>query len=253
MKKELGIQIFSVRDRMTTREDAQYTLKKLSEYGYTELQTAGIPAWSWEEYAEDVKAAGLKVVGTHLPLETLENTEEAVRIHKLLGTTNAGIGSAPLDARNTIEGIGKFVTRANKVAEELSKHGLKFTYHNHHFEFTKFGNETMMDILVRELDEKNASFVLDTYWVHHAGASVNDWLYKLSGRIDILHLKDKGVKGMDTFITELGNGNLNFKSIVKVAEETGVKHYCYEQDNNFTVNPLESAKVSAKYFLSELA
>ena len=45
MKKELGIQLFSVRDRMKTREDAQYTLKKLKEYGYTQVQTAGVPVW----------------------------------------------------------------------------------------------------------------------------------------------------------------------------------------------------------------
>ncbi len=253
MKKELGIQIYSVRDRMTTREDAQYTLKKLREYGYTQLQTAGIPSWGWEAYAEDVKSAGLTVIGTHVGLDLLENTEEAVRVHRLLGTTNAGIGSAPLDARSKIEGLNKFICRANKVGEELSKHGMKFTYHNHHFEFAKIGNETMMDILVRELDPKTTSFVLDTYWVQHAGGFVNEWIERLVGRIDILHLKDKAVKGYDPIITELGNGNLNFKSIMKTAEAAGVKYYCYEQDEGFAINPLESAKVSAKYFLENLA
>jgi sugar phosphate isomerase/epimerase len=186
-------------------------------------------------------------------MDLLENTEEAVRVHQLLGTTNAGIGGAPLNARSTVEGLMKFIDQANKAAEELAKHGMKFTYHNHHFEFNKFGNETMMDILVRELDPKNCSFVLDTYWLQHAGAFVNEWIEKLAGRVDILHLKDKRVKDRETFMAELGYGNMNFKSVMETAEKAGVKYYCYEQDTDHSINPLESAKVSAKYFLSELA
>lgn len=253
MKKELGIQLFSVRDRMKTREDAQYTLKKLKEYGYTQVQTAGVPVWGHEAFAEDVKNAGLTVVGTHLGFDLIKDTEECVRVHNILGTTNAGIGGAPSGTRDSIEAVSNFCNEANKAAEALSKYGMKFTYHNHSFEFAKIGNERMIDILVRELDPKYCSFVLDTYWVQNAGGFVNEWIEKLAGRIDILHLKDRAVKGNDGYITELGNGNLNFKSIVKTAEETGVKYFCYEQDGNHALNPLESAKVSAEFFFNELA
>ena len=247
MKKELGIQLFSVRDRMTTREDAQYTFKKLKEYGFTQVQTAGVPAWGFEAFAQDVKDAGLTVVGTHLGFDLIQNTEECVRAHNILGTTNAGIGGA------SAETVSKFCEDANLAAEKLSKFGMKFTYHNHSFEFGKVGNERVIDILVRELDPKNCSFVLDTYWVQNAGGFVNEWIEKLAGRIDILHLKDRAVKGNDGYITELGNGNLDFKSIMKTAEATGVKYFCYEQDSGHVINPLESAKQSAEFFFNELA
>ena len=253
MKKELGIQLYSVRDRMTTREDAQYTFKKLKEYGFTQVQTAGVPAWGFEAFAQDVKDAGLTVVGTHLGFDLIENTEECVRVHNILGTTNAGIGGAPGGVCASAETVSKFCEDANLAAEKLSKFGMKFTYHNHSFEFGKVGNERVIDILVRELDPKNCSFVLDTYWVQNAGGFVNEWIEKLAGRIDILHLKDRAVKGNDGYITELGNGNLDFKSIMKTAEATGVKYFCYEQDSGHVINPLESAKQSAEFFFNELA
>ena len=254
MKKELGIQLYSVRDRMTTRDDTQHTFKKLKEYGFTQVQTAGVPAWGFEAFAQDVKDAGLTVIGTHLGFDLIQNTEECVRVHNILGTTNAGIGGAPNGACDSAEAVAKFCEDANRAAEALSKYGMKFTYHNHSFEFKKVGNDTVMDILVRELDPKNCSFVLDTYWVQHAGAFVNEWIEKLAGRIDILHLKDKAIKGFDTgYITELGSGNLNFKSIMKTAEATGVKYFCYEQDSGHVINPLESAKQSAEFFFNELA
>ena len=64
--------------------------------------------------------------------------------------------------------------------------------------------------------------------------------------------KDKGIPfgSNDGDITELGNGNINFKEVIRVAEAIGVQDYCYEQDRNFVVNSLESAKQSAEYFFS---
>ena len=62
--------------------------------------------------------------------------------------------------------------------------------------------------------------------------SVNALGEKLAGWVDILHLKDKEVAfgSNDGHITEVGSGNLDFASIIKTAEATGVKHLCVEQD-----------------------
>ena len=38
---KIGIQLYSVRDHLTTEESARETFKKLRELGYTEAQTAG--------------------------------------------------------------------------------------------------------------------------------------------------------------------------------------------------------------------
>lgn len=38
---KIGIQLYSVRDHLTTKESAREIFKKLRELGYTEAQTAG--------------------------------------------------------------------------------------------------------------------------------------------------------------------------------------------------------------------
>ena len=253
MKKELSIQAYTVRDRMATAEQTADTFKQLASFGFTGIQTAGFPTTA-EDYAAAAKAAGLRIVGTHASFDLLMDTAEAVRVHNILGTTNAGIGGMPglWDADFNKAKLDDCIEKANQVGENLSKFGMKFTYHHHAKEFAKIGNETMMDILVRELDPKTCTFVLDTYWLQHGGVAILEWLEKLAGRVDILHLKDKGIPfgSNDGDITELGNGNINFKEVIRVAEATGVQEYCYEQDRNFVVNSLESARQSAEYFFS---
>ena len=94
MKKELSIQAYTVRDRMATAEQTADTFKQLASFGFTGIQTAGFPTTA-EDYATAAKAAGLRIVGTHASFDLLMDTAEAVRVHNILGTTNAGIGGMP--------------------------------------------------------------------------------------------------------------------------------------------------------------
>lgn len=254
MKKTLSIQVFSVRDKMTTAEETRETFKALSSYGYTGIQTAGAFSFGVEEYAAAAKAANLEVVGTHWGMNNLLDTEDAVRTHKILDTKYAGVGalSSVKEENWSKEALLKYIDTCNGVGEALAPYGLTFTYHHHAFEFASYGNETMMDIFVKELNPKTTSFVLDTHWLQKGGVNIIEWLQKLEGRVKILHLKDYGVNFGENngFITELGSGNINFPEVIKAAEAAGVEHLCYEQDNCHKVDSLESAKVSAEYFYS---
>jgi sugar phosphate isomerase/epimerase len=92
--------------------------------------------------------------------------------------------------------------------------------------------------------------VLDTYWVQHGGYDVRKMLERLRGRVDILHLKDMGAFGENNapYITEIGNGNINFEDIIPLAEEIGVKDFVVEQDCNFTTgNAFDSIVTSFNY------
>ena len=155
--------------------------------------------------------------------------------------------------RTDLGELKKFIADFNRAAESYAKHGFKLTYHNHHFEFVRIdGYKTLMDILAEELDPNNISFVADTCWIAAGGASVNAWLEKLAGRIDILHLKDLTVVhdntvGIKPYLTEVGYGNLDWDSILKTAEQIGVKHYVVEQDTNFTGSPFNSLGMSAEF------
>ena len=236
MIKKLGVQLYTIRDAMKDEDSIRESFLKLKELGYDEGQTAGFFVGA-KKFAEIAKETGLSICGTHCGFEEL--------IADLLGTKNIGIGGMPGWARESLEALEKFVGQANEFASKVNKYGFKFTYHNHSFEFSKLGGKRMMDVLADGLDPKTTSFVLDTYWVQHGGGDVRAWMEKLAGRIDILHLKDMGMAGSQ-FITEIGQGNINFDGIIEVAEKIGVKHYVVEQDT-CPGDPFDSLKISRDY------
>lgn len=252
--KELGLQIYTVRKYTATPEDMAEAMKQIREIGYTSVQTAGAPATidAAKQYKASADAAGLSICGTHISWQLLlDDIDTAIEIHKILGTDNVGIGGMPTEARESKENLFAFIKQANSIARRLAKEGMKFTYHNHSFEFKKYDGKTIMDILIDEFDS-NISFVLDTYWVQHGGYDVRKLMERLAGRIDILHLKDMGACGGEKFnvpyITEIGNGNINFEDIIPLGERIGVKHFVVEQDLNFTTgDAMESIKTSYEY------
>lgn len=226
--EKLGLQVYSVRDTMGDAQGIRMSFKKIKSLGYDIIQTAGcqIP---YAEYAKIAKEEGLEICGTHENFaELCKDPEKAMENHKILGTTNIGIGGYRVE---TLEDIEQFIEKANRFADTIYEKGFKFTYHNHSYEFKRFSNgKTMMEMLIEGLDPEKTSFVLDTYWVQHAGGDVCYWIEKLAGRIDILHLKGMGVQNNDPYITEIGADNMNWKDILETAEKAGVKYYVVEQD-----------------------
>lgn len=248
MIKKLGVQIFTVRDYLQTEDDVKRSFEKLYNIGYREIQTAGLYDFTTpEKFAQTAKDSGLEIIGTHVPMPEIEsNIDKLIEMHKIYGTTNMGIGSMPglFAGQATPEFVEEFVERFNKCAKKASEHGIKLTYHNHHYEFLKHNGKFIMDTLIDGFDKENISFVLDTYWLQAGGVSIIEYMNKCAGRVDILHLKDYMVRLKEECIyTEVLNGNINFASVVDTAEKIGVKHYVVEQDF-CPGDPFESLKIS---------
>ena len=262
--KEFGLQLYSVRDHMTDEAGIKETFLKLAEMGYTTGQTAGTYDFiAPEKFAEYAKEAGIKICGTHYNWDRIRNdVEGTVAYHKALGTTNVGIGGMPFDARANVEKLNAFIDEFNACAAKYAEYGMKLTYHNHSFEFKKLEDgRTLFDHLVEKFDKENVSFVLDTYWLQHGGKDIREMIELLAGRVDILHIKDmeacRDVRIGETtvsvpYITEIGSGNLNFKSIIATAEACGVKCFVVEDDRAVEVGSFDAVKKSADYIKANL-
>lgn len=252
--KEFGLQIYSVRDKMTDAESIRSTFHALKEMGYSSIQTAGAPAIPYEQYAEYAREAGLKIIGTHENFKLMqEDFQASLALHKTMGAQYMGIGSFKPEPLNDLQSWEQFTETANAIGEKCAEHGMKFTYHNHSHEFIKMSDgRIVMDLLAEKLDPRYTSFVLDTYWVQHGGGDVRGWMEKLKGRIDILHLKDmKRIPYFDEkrgnqMFAEIGQGNLDWERILETAERVGVKHYIVEQDT-CDGDSLDSVRMSAEY------
>lgn len=246
--------MYTVRHHVRDDASLEATFARMAEIGYTEAQTAGRES---AEYARIAKSCGIDVIGTHYSFDAILNSpDETLKLHEAIGTTNIGIGAMPQDARADVESFYRFVDNFNKAAAIYAKHGYKLTYHNHAFEFVDIApGINRMEYMYDNFDKNNVSFVLDTCWVAKAGADVCDWMRRLDGRIDILHLKDLKVvyandNGWDTEhrYCEIGNGNLSWDCILDVAEKIGVKHYVVEQDGGWMDgDPFKSIEISRKY------
>ena len=252
--KEIGLQIYTVRDFTKTPEELAETMKRIREIGYTHIQTAGAPSTIEEAkaYRAAADAAGLTICGTHFSWQLIqEDIETAIEIHKILGTTNMGIGGMPAAAKESREALFVFIEAANRVAARLAEEGMKFNYHNHSFEFKKYDKKTVMDLLIENFDPR-ITFVLDVYWLQHGGCDIRKMMERLDCRVDILHLKDMGACGGENgntpYITEIGNGNINFEDIIPLGEKIGVKYFVVEQDLHFaTGNSMDSIQVNYDY------
>lgn len=245
MIKSLGAQIYTVRSLMTDKKSIAEVFATLKSIGYDEIQPAGYYGLSASEYAQLAKDAGLSVCGTICSFDSLKlSPDKIMEEHTTLGTTNIGIGAMPSYALESVDTLLGFIDKLNRVSELYTKDGFSIGYHNHSFEFRKLGGERIMDVLVRETDD-NINYILDTYWIQHGGGDVIGWMNKLKNRIKILHLKDMAMEDTQVF-AEIGQGNLNFDSIIETAASIGVEHYVVEQDE-CRGNPVDSLAMSAEY------
>lgn len=253
MFEKLGVQLYSIRDYMFDPGLADMAFGRLAELGYTEAHTAGND-FDAQTFVDLLHKHGISIIGTHVDFEEIKNDpEKTMELHRMWGTTNVGIGGMPFPARKDLDELKQFIKDFNACAELYAKNGFRLTYHNHHFEFMRIdGYKTLMDYLYEGFDPATTSFVLDTCWVSAAGGDVADWMEKLRGRIDILHLKDLRLEKKENkyyvpTYTEVGYGNLSWDPIMAKAEEIGVKHYVVEQDGSWTNGAFNSLRMSAEF------
>jgi sugar phosphate isomerase/epimerase len=138
MSKIAGAQLYTIRDYAKTPEDINESMRKIKEIGYTTVQASGLGPIPAGELAAIARSHDLKIVITHMPYDRfVEDLEGVIKDHHTLGCGIAGLGALPGEFRSA-EGYVTFAKKFSAIADELGKNGLKFSYHNHHFEFQKF-------------------------------------------------------------------------------------------------------------------
>lgn len=128
---------------------------------------------------------------------------------------------------------------------------MKLAYHNHDFEFKKFGNQTGYDILLQETDKKLVDFELDLYWAVRSGNDPLQLFKANPGRFTMWHVKDMDKSKAD-WNTEIGEGSIDFKAIFAESKLSGMKHFFVEQETNYSPNPSDSIKTSWEYVSKQL-
>ena len=243
--RNIGAQLYTVRNTLTTNEEIQRTLQAIKKIGYDSVQLFG-PIELIENCARYAEKTGLGIVGVLADINICEEQER--KLFKICGQYNIsdiGVSSRFSECRDA----EAYIRRINAFASRAKNAGFTFSYHNHGHEFIKLDcGETAMALFLKGFDAETVDFMPDTYWIHDGGYDVRYFLNQTKNRVNILHLKDMKRTEQGHTFTEVGNGNLYFKGIIKTAVDCGIKHFVVEQDR-CEGNPIESLSQSYKYVI----
>jgi len=230
---------------MGSIEDFDATLEKIAAMGYKGVQFSPWKEFGAQQIREVADKHGLKIVVSHYPPKKLvENPQEAMEAHKILGMNKIGIGSMPNEYRENKEAVLKFIEDFKPAVDELSKNGFKFMYHNHEFEFEKFDGKLMIEYLLDAFPPEQMGIILDLFWVQAGGADPAEWLRKLKGRVETVHFKDYAIINKQRKFSEVLEGNMNWTSIVAACHEVGVEWALVEQDDCNGKDPFDCLQTS---------
>jgi len=260
-KHPIGLQLYSLRDII--KNDIRGILSKVAAIGYKEVETFGYTAkdgyWGLDAktFAAALKQHGLTAPSGHYEMDHfIDGTsgdilKSYVEAANVIGSEYVTVPYLQPPLRKTEDQFKKIAEKLNEAANICKAGGIKLAYHNHDFEFTKFGNTTGYEILLNGTDKNLVDFELDLYWVNKVGIDPLTLFKANPGRFTMWHIKDMD-KNNHEVNAEVGQGAVNFKSIFTGAQTAGVKHYFVEHEFNYKPNELGSIQTSFDYVNKEL-
>jgi len=253
-KMKKGVQVFTVRDFISTPQQCKESYKKIADMGYDSVQcwsSGGMTAQETQDMLTEFGLVNCSAGGSFEEMLKCSTARaEAVKEAKTFNTKYIGVGTLPHEYRYTKDGFKRYAADLNTIAAELKKEGCALLYHHHALEFFSFGDENGMDIMVRETDPDGVYWTLDTHWLASGGVDPVLWIKNLKGRVPIIHFKDYGIvegaikiEDVHKCFAEVGRGNINWPPIVNAVRETGVEYVIVEQDTCLG-NPFDSLQIS---------
>jgi len=257
--KTLGVQLYTVRSVLPQKP--RDTLNAIRTIGYQEVEAtyAGL-----DDLWPVLEASGLKAASIHLDSKSVtqgkpDDLGPIFEQLKKRGFQYAVMPYVPEPERGGIDVIKSLAEKFNRAGEKCRSAEMEFCYHNHAFEFATEKGATLFQVMLEHTDPKLVAFELDVFWVSVAGLDPAEMIQKLSGRVPLLHLKDKaeGTAVMykesvpPATFKEVGSGVLDWPKVLRAAAAAKVAHYFVEQDQT-PGDPVDSLRKSYGY-LSKLS
>jgi sugar phosphate isomerase/epimerase len=236
-----GIQLYTMRDKMTNQADARSVLGFLGRSGYTEVETAGHYGWTAAQFRAELDRAGLRAISGHdgpdfnFPASWQDDYRKTLEYAAALGQKYTGWAwfPGPYDDEAVWHGLAEKFNTAGSLARE---YGLQFFYHNHNFEFEnrQADGTPVYDILLEECDRRLVKFEMDLFWITEAGANAVQYLTADPSRFWAYHVKDHvwGRRVDAANFEDAGPGMLDFPDLFDAGGGRGLdKHFFIEHDS----------------------
>jgi sugar phosphate isomerase/epimerase len=246
-RRPLGVQLYTVRQE--AERDLPAVLGAIRKIGYTEVETYwdiyGHPA---AELRRMINDHGLNAPSGHFNYDGLESK---IDYAKSLGVGYVICPMLPESMWFTLDGYKRAADRFNTWGEKIHQAGMQFGFHNHNYEFRRFGDTTGFETMMERCDPKLVCMEMDCYWIAQAGGNSLQMFQQYGNRIQLLHLKDRKPGFPTTQVkdaaaehfTEVGAGTVHWQEIFAAAEKNGVKHLFVERDSG-DLPAMESLRIS---------
>ncbi len=261
MKKQIALQMYTLRDSMQTPQDLENTLHRVYDMGYRHVQITPPAFTDTIALAAQLRRCGLQADSAICPLYAIpDRIEQIVRDCEALETGVLRTDSIRTQDRASEEGYRAAARHLEACGKALAAKGLTFMYHFHSFEFVRFDSGIRgIDILLQETDPQHVLFQPDVFWLTAAGCEPSTALSLFAGRVRYMHLKDHVIMPGADVLEEtrrasapVGTGNLNWPAIFRRAEELGIENYVVEDDMG-VLDPFASAAASIQYLTRAFA
>lgn len=258
-KKEIGIQLYSVRELIGSfgrnQQDYKPVLRQLAQMGYTSVEAASydngkLYGQSPEQFRKDVEAAGMKSLSTHCTRnlsdeelasgdfsQAMKWWDTCIAAHKAAGMEYIVIPS--MRRIDNLKDLATYCRYFNEIGARCNAAGLKLGYHNHSSEFAKIGDQVMYDYMLENTDPEKVFFEMDVYWAVMGRACPVDYFKKYPGRFKLLHIKDHREIGQ--------SGMVGFDAIFANAQTAGVENIIVEIEGSSYDDIVRSVRESIDY------
>lgn len=240
-KLPIAVQLYTVRD--DAEKDYAATIRRVAEIGYSGVELAGYGGLNVQSLKSLLDDTGLSIAGSHVAIERLEDELSRVIDENLsLDNQNIVVPWLSPGRRGDAASYRKLASWLNETGEALRGFGLQLLYHNHDFEIRPLEDGSVgLEIILANTDPQFVKAEVDTYWVLVGGRDPVDFIKQYTGRIGLIHLKDRDVT--DGSFAEIGTGDLPLDALVAAAPKAGATWLIVEQDV-CKRPPLDAIKIS---------
>lgn len=249
--RRISIQLYTLRDILT--QDVHGTLAALARDGYTQVETAGLPAGlTARQFRSALDEHGLHATSAHIAIpQPFDEAawRESLRVANVLGATYVNHPFFGADENGPIrdaaryEALARDLNRAGRIARNFR---IQLGYHNHHNEWLRVDDgsgRSGMQILFDRTDPTLVHFQLDLFWAWRGATDPVDVINAHPGRIRQFHVKDLGVDGL---FADPGKGLIDFPRVFAQSTKGGTVEFIVERDDAGTAprQPADALKTA---------
>jgi sugar phosphate isomerase/epimerase len=226
----LSFQLYSA--RTLEPQEAQFAM--LAGLGYKLVEPYGVLLNDPAGLKDQMEKHGLSAPTAHVGLDRLRTDPlAAIGLCRKLGSRTIYVPAPPVGERDGGEAgwtaLGRELDRIGKI---VTSEGLKFGWHNHHWEFARAADgRRFIDILLEAAPDM--LWQADPAWIVRGGADPVAELKRYAGRIESIHVKDLAPPGQcvdEDGWADPGHGVLDWSSLVPLLKKIGVIQFVVEHD-----------------------